>query len=1004
MQKRVSKNLFQLSSLLFMLAILATTLFAKSKKFADSSWELKSDFPLNEDHLASLKKSYPSIQNSDQLSSLLKMLSRISHFDRIEVIKKNNHYIVTTKVTGAISEINFEVETNNLRNALSSQVHPYIGRAAYLETLTKLDSIVNETMEANGFFNAKLNKNIRSENQKLSILYQIASGPPCFIERVELFFELPEELDFDIPPGTMCKESIVLLKLDEMIHALEANHYRNSEVQLKSIVFNKNKTSAVVKIAGKIGRKITFEIQDDLGNIFTNKLFSQAIITPDELKLIDPDSMQAELKSRYSNLGYYDVKVKRKNIEKLTSNHYHYIYEVTTGTQYLVKTITMDGLREFDLNTAIGIMGLSSVWTAEFILSSNKINEAIDKLRATYQERGYWLAKIRYPDIIFQPNSNAVQLNFTVEEKEQRILDKININGNYDKNILNLEKIVNFPRKQPLSQEQLASAETEIKKTLSNQGFLYNYVNFELKTKRGDSERILFDLNIEIDALQRAKFGSVTIVGLQKTMAKVVLRELRFTTGEYYDPELVRSTRRALLNLGLFRSVEITPADPDSFISKSEILDLIITVQEGDSGAINFGPGYNLIEGIRFNSELSYSNLMGAGRRFTTRGQISEQQHQSALNNRSLLGRKISFSYIEPYIFDWPLDGQFVLRHEARVSPQNTALWELNYAGEVSLTHKFRGYFEGLSLSLFYGQKISLEEGTKEQKDFFIATGDVRIGETGIRLFYEGRDDSAWPTHGYLLEAELSRAEYALGGNLRFQKWSYLVSYYYPLLEMTSLAFQLSMTGYENVGRQNSDLNVLPTSERLSAGGTGSSNVRAFRYASLGPFIRHPNYDEELDVYTSDVSQKILGGSKRTVAKFEIRQRLSEQVGASLFLDSGNIFLSNEEVKNYRDALARENAAQSLPFQPSLEENISYLQEDLFTNPQYLYTKHAVSYGIAFSWLTPIGSASVSCGLPLHSPKTSTCENDPSYCFDRSKQTPYWYLNVDCNLDIGTKF
>ncbi len=108
-------------------------------------------------------------------------------------------------------------------------------------------------------------------------------------------------------------------------------------------------------------------------------------------------------------------------------------------------------------------------------------------------------------------------------------------------------------------------------------------------------------------------------------------RELHFKTGEYYDPDALDSSRRALLALGIFQTVQILPADRNAANDKEPILDLVIEVKEAKPGNVSFGPGWSLLRGNRFSSESSYSNIGGVGRQVFARGQLSEEAHLNAI-------------------------------------------------------------------------------------------------------------------------------------------------------------------------------------------------------------------------------------------------------------------------------------------------------------------------------------------------------------------------------------
>src|SRR5690606_36241963 len=123
----------------------------------------------------------------------------------------------------------------------------------------------------------------------------------------------------------------------------------------------------------------------------------------------------------------------------------------------------------------------------------------------------------------------------------------------------------------------------------------YSYCDVRLGIQSSEELReVLTTVMVTIEEGERVRIGQIGIVGLMKTDPKVIRRELTFQSGDWYNPEDLSESRTRLMNLGIFRSVQISPADRIAYLDKENVLDLVVEIYEGSAGNVSFGPGYNL--------------------------------------------------------------------------------------------------------------------------------------------------------------------------------------------------------------------------------------------------------------------------------------------------------------------------------------------------------------------------------------------------------------------------
>ncbi len=904
-----------------------------------------------------------------------------------------------------INKISLVTPTSELNSLLSSKLQDFVGEEFNDANIDKLLQKTHLELKYLGYPSPSVRYEQSEKNNLVTIVIVIEPGEACYISEINYFFRLPPDTEFILPHHSLCRKDIVKSALEKLEQDLNKKNYRNYFFSDPEFIYAKNLKSAALQIKGSIGKKLSFRVEDDRYSLSMRGIMGDPLFAEEELKIIDPESMPSEIIKRYKDLGYDDVKIENTSVNKITDDEFEYYYEIKTGPKYEVNSVKFLGNKYLKDEIALEIMGFDPTWQGKPTLNQQALNNGINELKNYYARKGFWDIKIKEPEIFKKPDRASVSISVYITEGIQRILGEVKIIGATHLSHENILDLMDISPGQDFDQSLLPTSEQKIRAKLIELGYIYSEIEFSIEAVKHLESTIKANLILKIIEGKKVFIGNINIVGLKKSKPYVVSRELFIKSGDTYNPENIKKSKKALLELGIFKIVSIVPEDKNAMSKKLEVIDLIINIREGEPGSVTFGPGYDLVEGLRFSAELGYANLGGSGRRYVVRGEVSEQQNQEAIDNSTLLGRKASFNYLEPFLLGLPVDGQLVLRHQARVTPQNPGLWQINYGGELGVIHKLKYLIEQGLIGLYYGQKVTIEEGNLIDRYYYISAGSFRVGEVGLRFSIDKRNSLSWPTRGFLFESKVSKAEYGFGGNLAYDHWSYQISGYYGFTENFVLMGGLALGAFSNVKRKESDsLDILPASERLEAGGTSGGIVRGFRYASLGPFLRYPKFDAETNEATGEFNKKALGGTRRTNATIEVRYLLLKELAVAAFLDSGTVFLTPAEFQVYKERLEQQNNGLSDTEKASIEENLAYDHSDIYRNPKILFSKHNVSFGGALNFLTPIGSLALSCGFPIKIATTGRCNSDPSLCFDRSKSESFWYNNYICNLNVGTQF
>ncbi len=949
-----------------------------------SPWTIVPEDSLTPSKLKFFQNRFPDITNAEKLEELLRELGKAESFLELEASYQNGAYQIKAQRARVIGDIELNLTTRAFQNPLQTNLYKYIGQADSPEIRSRLQTEVKDYLAYRGFYDAqvKLALSDYGEEGLLRYTFNIEEDYPCLVREISTGFTLPRFKSLGFSVGDICDQEAIEESILELEDDLQGDGYNQQKILKPELKYDKTSNSAAVYVPGTLGKKITFEVDSPIQGFWQNDL--------DDIDqtIVEPDALGNEIVRKYRNEGYDDVAVDAPRREEVGDDEIKYVFKVHPGTHYRITNIQIEGMEHFSREEGLKIMDFDSLLRLDSPpLNQDSIRKGMDHLKAAYNADGYWDAQVHFPRIAKDRSTGQAGLVFVVVEGKQRALEKIEITGNTVYSTDELIELFDLETTKPLVWGDLLGFEQKLKTAYGKKGYIYASFKINL-VQKPEFRSIPTTVTITIKEEKRVKFGEITVSGLVRTQPEVVRRELRFQTGDWYDPEKVEETRAALIRLGLFSSVSIIPSDSDALSEIRDSIPYSLIFREGKPGNVSFGPGWSFDQGGRFAIESSYNNISGLNRQVFVKGSISEERRQDGFTNKTLLGRSLGGGYIEPYIFDWPINASISLNHRAEAGIKR---WELSRQGELAFEHTLRRWVTGAKLVGFYGQKITDVEAENALMQNLIETGDVRQGRVGFRFNLDRRNNPSWPTSGYILNIENAWARYYFGGDLQYYRWNVAHSVYFDVAQDFVFAAGYSFTAFEDVERRGSIPNVLPTTERLHAGGAETN--RGFRRQKLGPKINYYNTDE------GKRDEVVSGGSRLAVFKLELRYQLIRDTAAiTTFMDASNTFFNEKEYGRFQDTFAKNPPPGQQPAE--MLENAPYGFQDLVAHPNLIWDKNYVSYGLAFNYLTPLGSFNLSYGLPW-----KRCATATNKCADpRGNLIEHGILGGVFHINVGANF
>jgi outer membrane protein insertion porin family len=292
---------------------------------------------------------------------------------------------------------------------------------------------------------------------------------------------------------------------------------------------------------------------------------------------------------------------------------------------------------------------------------ATKLEEDTERVRAEYQNRGYFKANVTDPKteihdtghpgphvpLIQSGLGKAVDITMPIDEGEKYRLGKITFKGN--KAIPNTAALRSlFPLKDGdiFSREKIAKGLEALRKAYGE----YGYINYSpIPNTTFDDDKKIANLEIEVDEGKQFTVRRIEFTGNTTTRDKVIRRELALEEGGVYNSRLWELSLLRLNQLSYFD--QLKPDDPNvtdkKLDEKNGQVDLTLKVHEKGKNSIGLNGGVSGLEGAFIGLNYATNNFLGRGETL---------QVQISLGN---LARSVNLGFTQPYMFDRPLQFGF---------------------------------------------------------------------------------------------------------------------------------------------------------------------------------------------------------------------------------------------------------------------------------------------------------------------------------------------------------
>ena len=460
---------------------------------------------------------------------------------------------------------------------------------------------------------------------------------------------------------------------------------------------------------------------------------------------------------------------------------------------------------------------------------------------------GYWGAEFSY-DI--DANAEPVKVTVSVEPGPLYHVAAVEVLGAAGQPLSIPEDDKRLPLKpgDPARTAPVVAAEAALLAKLGDSG--HPFAKVEDRRVEIDRGTQTMAVTYTLDPGPVMRFGPVATEGLERLDPAYVEGRLRWRRGEVYDASKVGETRRALIETGLFSTVQITPvADPDN----PGDVRMTIAASERVHRTVGAGLAYNTSQGFGARAFWENRNLFGNAEHLRLSAEAGQQVEAFRANFR-----RPDFLAVDQDLLA-----------TAEIANDNPVAYRSRRAlGTAGLERRFGRMLTG-------GVAFEIEKANVVQlAEIDPRTGSQRYELVGLPAYVkvDTTDNLLNPTTGHRAQLSVTPAHTFSGSDLTFATSLISGSAYWALgsQQRAILAGKLALGSLDGA-----PLSQLPSDQRIYAGGGGS--IRPYGYLMAGPLA--PN-------------NVPIGGRSSLVLNLEARVKVTDTIGIVPFVDAGSYYES----------------------------------------------------------------------------------------------------------------
>jgi outer membrane protein assembly factor BamA len=538
------------------------------------------------------------------------------------------------------------------------------------------------------------------------------------------------------------------------------------------------------------------------------------------------------------------------------------------------------------------------------IFDRTVVQRDLERVERYYRARGYYEAQARAGRVQYK-SPKHVEVTIEVEEGKPvltRAADIAGIEGlsRRDARAVRAAMKQLVKLNEPFEEEPYVKAEAAMKRVLTDRGYAWAKVERRADVDLpGHFAHLYFTARVG----PKATLGPIKIEGLGELPEPPVARALDLEKGEPYSTSSIDSAQQAVLALGTFSSVEITPDLPEPPPANA-VVPLKVVVQTQKLKSVLLGGGVEL-DSIRTQAHLhagwEHKNLFGGFRHFLVDFKPGLDLYPTRLPSfqaptNVLPEERLRAEFRQPGFIEARTNGvitqelnTYPLLLKQDVDPKDPVIGFLEYKGSIGLDRTLWKLFVSPTYNFQWNNPFSYV-GDRDR-----SLVPIVVSYIDLLGHLDFRDDRIRPHKGLYLQNDLQFA--GLGGDARDVRIQPEVRGYIPIGKKVTLALRATVGfvfpfNYAKTkdSKDTKDRELIFLRGFFSG---GSSSNRGYALRGVGPHGDVPFLNASLASGAPACADKTcfspLGGLSLWEASMELRFPVLGPLSASVFCDASDV-------------------------------------------------------------------------------------------------------------------
>jgi len=428
------------------------------------------------------------------------------------------------------------------------------------------------------------------------------------------------------------------------------------------------------------------------------------------------------------------------------------------------------------------------------------------RIRDLYMQHGYLDADVKEPFVKVNFDNYTADMSYQITEGVQYKISKVTINQvKHVIDDVDVKELISLEAGEIFNIKTFRDDSQKIKTLIADLSYAFVQVVPDLKKNKETQE---VEVVFKIMPGEKVKIRNVIIAGNNRTLDRIIRRELYLGPGDMYSLTDLADSRNSLGRLGFFEGNTIEERRVDN-----KTMDLVVKVKEAPTGNIQLGGGYGSYGGLLVSVAVNDRNVWGSGINVGVKAE------------RSALSSNYSFSISNPRLNDSDFSGNFSIYTSDYTYPSYSVI---SNGFSTGVGHRFTrhtsGYIGyGFSSNEYSDINKSISQNQNQNYSQSYAKSSVTVS-----VKFDNTDDYYLPRKGYSMSQSLEKA--GVGADANFIKSRTTFNVYKGLEKY--LGFD-AIARYKSRANYVKETGYLPIAERFYMGGIGS--VRGYQSYALSP-------------------------------------------------------------------------------------------------------------------------------------------------------------------------